>query len=88
MYEIEVSFPLYRKYHNNKSFFKVLNDQEFEEIQILGKKCFVYKFRARILPDRYLIKDMIELEGGRWLEISPEEYNEVSQGCVKAYNIG
>jgi len=32
MYEIEVSFPLYRKYHNNKSFFKVLNDQEFEDI--------------------------------------------------------
>jgi len=81
MYKIDVTFPLYRKYHNNKSYFKVLSDDAFEEIQLLGKRCLVYTFKAKILPDRYLIKDMIELEGGRWIEISPEEYNEVSKGC-------
>ncbi len=50
---------------------------------MLGEKCFVYRFKAKILPDRYLIKDMIALEGGRWLEISSEEYLEVSKNCPK-----
>jgi len=79
----EISFPLYRKYQNNKSYFKVLSQDEFEEIQFLGKKCFKYKFKAKILPDRYLIRDMIELEGNRWIEIHHVEYEQASQNCLE-----
>ena len=59
----------------------MLNNDEFEEIQILGKRCIVFKFRAKILPDRYLIKDMIEMEGERWIEISAAEYLKISEAC-------
>lgn len=63
----------------------MLSDREFEEIQFLGKRCFVYKFVAKILPDRYLIKDMVELEGDRWIEITREEYELVAENCLKGF---
>lgn len=56
---------------------------EFEEIQFVGKNCFFHKFTAKILPDRYLIKDMLELSEGRWIEISESEYDSVYQSCKK-----
>lgn len=68
-------FPLYRKYPNNKSYFKLLSENEFEEIQFIGDKGFIFRFEAKILPDRYLISDMIELKDKTWVEIEPEEYD-------------
>lgn len=74
-------FPVYRKYSNNKSFFKVLNENQFEEIQFIGKKCNVHQFTAKILPDRYLIKDMLEQKDNRWEEISEDEYESMFRNC-------
>ncbi len=67
-------FPLYRKYPNNKSYFKLLSLTEFEEIQFIGNKGFIYRFEAKILPDRYFIRDMVDLKDKRWVEIESEEY--------------
>ncbi len=78
-------FPLYRKYSNNKSFFKVFDANTFEEIQVLGSNYWVYLFEAKILPDRNLIKDMIELEGGHWTEISAEAYLDFKTKCEKEF---
>ena len=75
-------FPLYRKYSNNKSYFKVLSEDTFEEIQILGKHYLLNHFKAKILPDRYLIKDMINLFEGRWEEIEEKEYDILRTRCV------
>ncbi len=72
-------FPLYRKYPNNKSFFKLLNENEFEEIQFIGDKGFIFRFKAKILPDRYLIRDMIDLKDKAWVEINSEEYENQRQ---------
>jgi len=62
----------------------VLSKDEFEEIQFIGKKCFKHQFKAKILPDRYLIKDMVELIEGRWLEITEAEYKTVMEKCSEA----
>jgi len=62
----------------------VLSFDEFEEIQFIGNKCFKHQFKAKILPDRYLIKDMIELIEGRWLEITGEEYESAAKKCPEA----
>ena len=78
-------FPVFRKYSNNKSYFKVLNANEFEEITILGSNFWIYHFEAKILPDRYLIQDMIELEEGRWVSISENEYETFKNTCLKEY---
>ena len=79
-------FPVYRKYINNKSYFKVFDSESFEEIQILGNNYWVHEFKAKILPDRYFIKDLIEMEGERWVEISAEDYNDFKNKCRREFN--
>ena len=36
--EIKIKYPIYRKLSNNRSFYKVVDSKNFEEIQIIGKK--------------------------------------------------
>lgn len=55
----EIIFPAYRKYKNNKHFFKIINENEFEEISFIGPKVIVTKHLAKILPDRNLIADLL-----------------------------
>ncbi|MFT6998294.1 MAG: hypothetical protein ACJAQ4_002055 [Cryomorphaceae bacterium] len=70
------TFPHYRKYPNNKSYFKVLSMDSFEEIHVIGLKYFFTKVEAKILPDRNLIADMIEASAN-WVEIEESEYVEI-----------
>lgn len=55
----QITFPTYRKYKNNKNFFKIINENEFEEISFIGSKVIVTKHLAKILPDRNLIADLL-----------------------------
>lgn len=80
-------FPIYRKYSNNKSYFKVFDYSTFEEIQVLGKNYWIHKFEAKILPDRYFVKDLIEMEGGRWDEITEKQYHEFKELCEKNFTL-
>ncbi|NQV52776.1 MAG: hypothetical protein HQ500_06315 [Flavobacteriales bacterium] len=68
-------FPLYRKYPNDLSFFKILDDSHFIEVKRTGKSADVHHFEAKILPDRNFIQDMLNMEGGFWVESSPEEFS-------------
>lgn len=54
-----LSFPQYRKYANNRNFFKILSASEFEEISFIGAKALVRRHQATILPDRNLIADLL-----------------------------
>lgn len=56
---LKMEFPTYRKYKNNKNFFKIMNENEFEEISFIGSKIVVTKHLAKILPDRNLIADLL-----------------------------
>lgn len=78
---VERSFPLYRKYPNNKSYFKVLSAQIFEEVQMIGKYYRVDRFEVKILPDRNLISDMIDLSQGHWVETDKVEFESVLAHC-------
>ncbi|MBL1232799.1 MAG: hypothetical protein P1U44_06850 [Vicingaceae bacterium] len=53
-----INYPIYRKYKNNKSYFKIISKEEFEEIQVLGNTYTLHHFKAKILPDRNLINDL------------------------------
>jgi hypothetical protein len=68
----KVIFPTYRKYKNNKNFFKISNENEFEEISFIGNKAIVIKHIAKILPDRNFISDLIH-DVGNTCELSTEE---------------
>ncbi len=55
----EIIFPAYRKYKNNKHFFKIISESEFDEISFIGSKVIITKHLAKILPDRNLISDLL-----------------------------
>jgi hypothetical protein len=74
-------FPIYRKYSNEKSYFKVISESEFEEIQVLGKSCSIHQFEAKILPDRNYVQDLIANDKGHWIEIEANEYEEKLRWC-------
>lgn len=76
-----MEFPVYRKYFNNKSYFKIISSTEFEELVIFGKNYQHTTYTAKILPDRVLIEDMINNEGNHWVNCSREEYEEVLTNC-------
>ena len=65
-------FPAYRKYKNNKHFFKIISNDEFEEISFIGTKPIITKHTAKILPDRNLIYDLLN-DVGNTAEISTKE---------------
>ena len=79
----QLNYPLYRKYLNEKSFFKILSPTEFEEIIETGGKYFLNRFTAVILPDYNLIQDMTLNYEKHWKVISEREYVEKLMLCKK-----
>jgi hypothetical protein len=65
-------FPAYRKYKNNKHFFKIISDSEFIEISFIGSKLMETKHVAKILPDRNFIYDLLH-DIGNTCELSTQE---------------
>ncbi len=55
----DIQFPVYRKYKNNTSFFKVLSRDAFEEIQIIGSKSKLSMVKAERLPEKNHIYDLV-----------------------------
>ena len=53
-----MTYPQYRKYHNNKGYFKIISPIEWEEIQVVGTKYILHQFVVKIMPDRNFIYDM------------------------------
>lgn len=68
-------FPQYRKYKNNKHFFKIINESEFDEISFIGERASVAKHVAKILPDRNFISDLLHDVGNTCELSTEEEYN-------------
>lgn len=69
-----INYPVYRKYTDGRVYFKILSPTEFEEARRTPRGREFETHRAKLLPDRQLIVDMIDMRGGFWLEVSHEEY--------------
>jgi len=69
-----MDFPVYLKFENEKHFFKILSDSEFEEITVIGNKYDIFLFKAEIYPDKVRIQEMIKNENNYWVPIAVEEY--------------
>ncbi len=70
---MKVDFPYFRKYKNNKTFFKIISDTEFDEISFIGNKKIIQTIQAKVLPDRNFISDLIN-DLSFCETISQEEY--------------
>ena len=77
-----ITYPQYRKYSNNKSFFKILSSDKFEEIQVLGNKKTLHKFEAKILPDRNFITDLTFHYKTNWIICAQNEYEELRKEAL------
>lgn len=73
------TFPLYRKYTNNATYFEILSDNEFEEIQKVGAKFLLHRIKAIQYPEKLRIQDMINCQDGIWAEISKSEYQKTKK---------
>jgi hypothetical protein len=75
----KITYPQYRKYKNNKSYFKIISPNNFEEIQILGKNKTIHIFEAKILPDRNYIADLTFNYNDHWVICLQSEYEELRE---------
>lgn len=52
-------FPVYRKYKNEKSWFRITGPDSFEEIRIIGSRMDKSLHHVKTLPERNFIYDMV-----------------------------
>jgi len=69
-----INFPVYRKYKNSKSYFKIISRTEFEEVQIIGSKKSINSIIATQLPEMNLIHDLV-YDSIVADEITEDQYN-------------
>ncbi len=68
-------YPAFRKYPNDRNFFKINSETEFEEVQKIGEQYFHYRIETQTYAERLRIEDMLKKEGGYWLDSSESEFN-------------
>ena len=69
-----MNFPVYRKYKNGKSYFKIINPLLFEEIQVIGTKKVTKQTEAKLFPEKNFVNDLLFNFKEMANEISEEEY--------------
>lgn len=72
-------YPQYRKYKNNKGYFKIISSTEWEEIQVMGSTYILHRFEVKILPDRNYIYDLTFDYENNWERIEEEEYERLKR---------
>lgn len=72
-----VTYPVFRKYEGNRSYFKITSPKEFTEIQVMGNRYFLHEIKAKTLPDFQMIVDMINLYNNHWIESNEKEFQRV-----------
>jgi len=66
-------YPIYRKLSNDKSFYRILSENEFEEIQCIGSTRIKTHCKAEKYPEILRIKEMVSCNVP-FEQISEEEY--------------
>lgn len=76
-------FPIFLKYKQHSTYFKINSLNHFEELRILGNYFNLTKHEARILPDRVFIADLLEDKGQRLETITKNEFEDVLEYCYR-----
>jgi hypothetical protein len=70
----DINFPQYRRYKNGQRYYKIINNNSFEEIQVIGSKRVTNTFEAKIFPDKQFIQDLLHNYEGFAEKIEETEY--------------
>lgn len=79
--EQKVQYPIYRKYPHNRTFFKVISDEEFEELNIMKDRFSLRQFKVELFPDRVFVHDLTHNFQAHWEPIEPSEYEDMKTFC-------
>ena len=74
-----MEYPLYRKYSNAKSYFKVENEREFTQLQQIGKRIMKQVVCAKQYPEMLFIRSLIEMSEPHIILSSKEEFDELEK---------
>lgn len=72
-----MDFPQYRKRFDNKSYYKIVNERTFEEVQLIGEKVFIHSIKAEKYFEIIRIQDMLTSEGEMYIPCSAFEYDQI-----------
>jgi hypothetical protein len=70
-------FPVYRKSIDSKNFFKILSNNEFIQVKIVGTKFKKFQYNVDKYPELILIKDLIECSSDFYLFANEKEFEKV-----------
>lgn len=68
-----MDFPQYRRYTTGSSYFKIVDERNFIEVQFIGDKTVVYKITAHQYPEMLRIQDMLNFQFDGVVEMDKEE---------------
>lgn len=71
-----MTFPIYRKLSNEKSYYKIVSAESFIELQRIGSTTKKHTLIAKQYPEKLLIQDMIALLAG-YLESNASEFERI-----------
>ncbi len=75
-------FPQYRKLKNEKSFYFIESLVVVHEVQQMGNRWTEHTLKAKILPERLHISDILEGTNGIYLTITKEEFEKFKTNCI------
>lgn len=77
------AFPVYLKYKNHKTWFRIINSGEFEELRVLGSFFNLRKYKVSTLPDRNFLADLLYDQENRTEIITSHEFDEQLEFCYR-----
>ena len=75
----KIKYPQYRKYLHGRTFFKIISDTSWEEIENIGGNYILNEFNVKIMPDRNYLSDMTFDYQNNWLKIEEEENEKIKK---------
>ena len=72
-----IDFPQYRKLSNDKVFYRINSDRDFDEIQLIGTKAQWFTTKAQQYPEILRIMEMLEEDSNVYLLSSQDEFNQL-----------
>lgn len=75
----EITYPQFRKYLHERTYFKIISAVEWEELDVSKDKVTIHSYTAKILPDRNYIYDLTFDYKKNWVMIEEEEYEKVKK---------
>lgn len=71
----DIDFPLFRRTADEKHFYRIEALDRFTEIQRIGSRAVLHHVHASKYPERSRVQEMIQGEGGLYLELTHEQWD-------------